>query len=632
MAEDNIQRKLTAILSADAKGYSRLMGQDDVATVQTLKKCLEIMTAEIQGHHGRVIDSPGDNLLAEFISIVDAVKCALLIQDRLNQFSLELPDDKRMPFRIGVNLGDVIVDGERIYGEGVNIAARLEGLAEAGGICISGSAYDQIQNKIAFGGEYIGEQQVKNIQSPIKVYKIWADAESTGLILQEQKVTAVQRFWPALTVISAIIIVMVGVGYYSWQRGKLTRELDKTITASGQEVVSKISVKPSIAVLPFTNLSDDKEQEYFSDGITNDILTDLSKFRELSVAASNSVFKYKGKPVDIREVGRDLNVKYVLEGSVQKASDQVRINVQLIDTADGNHIWADRFDRKLDDVFKLQDEIIENVVRKLALSISQAERERVFSKQTDNLEAYDYYLKGYHHFYQRTREGNRKATENFKKAIELDPNYSNAYSALGHVRRWDAGYGWTEFPDLAFQQAEELFKKAIMLDESNAFAHGQLGYVLMRKGEYDLAIGEMKRSIELNPNDWRTYRNLAPVLLYSGNPVEALHWYNISMKYDPYVSSGMFMNIGIANYLKGEYEEALTWLNKSAAKWPTFLGNHIVLAAVYAKMENLEEAKKESSEVIKISPFFKADFYGEAFRDPAHRKKIVEGLKMAGLE
>jgi adenylate cyclase len=629
MNDEQLNRKLTAILSADAKGYSRLMGKDDVATVQTLKKCHEIMNAEIKRHRGRVIDSPGDNLLAEFASIVDAVKCALVIQERLSIDAADMPEDQRMLFRIGVNLGDVIVDGQKIYGDGVNIAARLEGLAKAGGICISGSAYDQIQNKLAFGGEYIGEQQVKNIATPIKVYKIWSDPEADGRIVTKRKTTGARRLWQA---VAAFLIILVGAAaFYAWQSYQ-KRELATDTTQPQQQAATSSSDKPSIAVLPFSNLSDDKEQEYFSDGITNDIITDLSKFRELAVTASNTVFKYKGKSVDVRDVGRDLNVAYVLEGSVQKAADRIRINAQLIDATNGNHVWADRFDRKTADLFKLQDEIIENIVRKLALKINQTERERVFSKQTDDLEAYDYLLKAYHHLYQRKRENTEKAKKFFKKAIELDPNYADAYVGLANVRRRDANFGYTEFPDLAYQQAEELVKKAIMLDESNALAHNLLGYIYMRKGEYDLAISEIKYSIELNPNDYRTYRNLAPVLLYSGKPDEALYWYNLSLKYDTHVSSGMFMNIGIANFVLGQYEEALSWLNKSVAKWPNFLGNHIVLAAVHGHMDNLEEARKEAQKVLSIAPFFEVEFYGEAFYNPEHRKKIAEGLRKAGLK
>jgi len=629
MNYDQISRKLTAILSADAKGYSRLMGKDEVATVQTLKRCHEIMKDEIKQHHGRVIDSPGDNLLAEFASIVDAVKCALVIQKHLSQSEAGIHEDQRMPFRIGVNLGDVIVDGERIYGDGVNIAARLESLADAGGVCISGSAYDQIQNKLAFGGEYIGEQQVKNIATPIKVYKIWSDSEADGRIATEKKAAGARRLWP--TIAAILIAVVAGAAFYAWQ-GYQPQDTATKATRQNQPIATSSSDKLSIAVLPLKNLSDDKEQEYFSDGITNDIITDLSKFSELTVAASTTVFKYKGKAVDIREVGRDLNVAYVLEGSIQKAGDRVRINTQLIDAVDGNHVWADRFDRNTADIFKLQDEIIENIVRKLALKIDQTERERIISKNTDSLEAYEYVMKANHHFYQRKREASLRAKEYFKKAIELDPNYSDAYAGLGHVRRWDAGYGWTEFPDLAMQQAEELFEKAIMLDESNAFARAQLGYLYMRKGEYDLAISEMKRSIELNPNDWRTYRLLAPVLLYSGKPDEALHWYHTSLKYDPYTSPGLFMNMGIANFFKDNYEEALNWLNKCVAKWPTFLGAHIVLAAVHGHLGNLEEAQKEARKVLEIAPFFEVDFYGEAFYNPDHRKKIVDGLHVAGLK
>lgn len=630
MTDEQLNRKLTAILSADAKGYSRLMGEDEVATIQTLKYSHEIMTREIQRYKGRVIDSPGDNLLAEFASIVDAVNCALNIQEQLKRSAADTPEDQKMPFRIGINLGDVIVDGGWIYGDGVNIAARLEGLAEAGGICISGSAYDQIQNKLAFGGEFIGEQQVKNIAGPIKVYKIWSDPKADGRIEAQRKTTGARRF---RSIVAALVLILAGaVVFYAWQGYQKQRPAEDEPPLR-QQLATPFSDRPSIAVLPFNNLSDDTEQEYFSDGITNDIITDLSKFRELTVTASNTVFKYKGKAIDIREVGRELSVDYVLEGSVQKAADRVRINAQLIDASNGNHVWADRFDRITADIFKLQDEIIENIVRKLALKIDQTERKRVFAKQTDNLEAHDYFLKAYHHFYQRGRDPTEKAKGYFKKAIELDPDYSDAYAGLADVRMREALFGYTEFPDLAFQQAEELAKKAIVLDESNALARANLGYIYMRKGQYDLAISELKYSIELNPNDYRTYRRLAPVLLYSGKLEEALHWYNMSMKYDRnHASSGTFMNMGIANFLKGKNDEALNWLNRSVAKWPTFLGNHIVLAAVHGHIGNLEEANKEARKVLSIAPFFEVDFYGEAFYNPEHRKKMVDGLRKAGLE
>ena len=629
MAAQDFKRRLTAILSADAKDYSRLMGTDEVTTVTTLKAFRQIMAALIDQHGGRVVDSPGDNLLAEFQSVVDAVQCALEIQEALKVQNEKLPDDQKMEFRIGVNLGDVIIDEDRIYGDGVNIAARLEGLAEGGGICISGSAYEHVGNKIPMGCEYIGQHSVKNISKPVKVYKVWKDSEADECRIGTiEKGRSVKRI---ASIAAAAAILLVAVTLVLWS-DKSIPFLTRTKGAASHKVAHPFHNKPSIAVLPFKNLSDDSSQEYFSDGITNDLITDLSKFHDLIVLANNKVFKYKGERVDLVKAGQELGAQYILNGSIQKSGKTVRINAQLIDATTAQNIWADRYDRKIKDIFQLQDEIIETVVRKLILKVDEAERERAMRKDTKNLEAYDYILRGYHQYYKRTRDGNGKAKEFFKKAITLDSNYASAYVGLAKVRRWDATMGYTEFPDKAVRQAEKLLKKALSIDDSSAGAHTELGYVYMRYAEYELAISELERAIELNPNDWRTYRLMAPVMLYSGRTDEALKWYHTAMRYDPDISAGMLMNMGIAYFLKDQYEEAVKWLKKSRAKWPDFLGNHIVLAAVYSQTDQRDKAKQEANEVLRISPFFQVNYYGKAFRKSEQRAKIVGALRQAGLK
>jgi len=629
MASQDFKRRLTAILSADAKGYSRLMGTDEVTTVKTLKASRQIMAELIHKHRGRVVDSPGDNLLAEFQSVVDAVQCAIEIQEALKIQNEKYSDEQKMEFRIGVNLGDVIFDEGRIYGDGVNIAARLEGLADGGGICISGSAYEHVGNKIPMGCEYIGEHRVKNISKPVKVYKVWMDTEAAECRIGTiKKGRSVKRIASTL---AAAIILLVVVGIMLWSY-KPIPFLTRTKDAASLKVEDPFHNKPSIAVLPFKNLSDDSAQEYFSDGITNDLITDLSKFRDLIVLANNKVFKYKGERVDLVKVGQELGARYILHGSVQKSGKQVRINAQLIDATTAQNIWADRYDRKIKDIFDLQDEIIETVVRKLVLKVDEAERKRAMRKDTKNLEAYDYILRGYHQYYKRTRDGNGKAKEFFKKAIALDSNVASAYVGLAKVRRWDATMGYTEFPDKAVRQAEKLLKKALSIDDSSAGAHTELGYVYMRYAEYELAISELERAIELNPNDWRTYRLMAPVMLYSGKTDEALKWYHTAMRYDPDISAGMLMNMGIAYFLKNQYDESVNWLKKGRARWPDFLGNHIVLAAVYSQMDQLDHARQEAHEVLRISPFFQVDFYGKSFRKSEHRAKIVGALRKAGLK
>jgi len=361
MTPHDIERKLAAIFSADVKGYSRLMGEDELTTIRTLTTYREVMATLIQQYRGKVVDSPGDNLLAEFASALDAVQCAVDTQQELKTRNVELPANRKMEFRIGINVGDVIVERERLYGDGVNIAARLEGLAEGGGICISGTVYDQVENKLGIGYEYLGEQAVKNISKPVRVYRV--------------------RMEPG------------------------------TITSRTEtKKVVEMPDKPSIAVLPFTNLSGDPEQEYFSDGITEDISTDLSRISGLFVISRNSVFLYKGKAVKPEEVSRELGVRYILEGSVRKAGNRVRITAQLIDATTGYHLWAERYDRELKDIFTLQDEVTQKIVAALAVKLTAGEQERLVRKYTDNLEAYDYYLRGDASYYPVTKRSPRAGT------------------------------------------------------------------------------------------------------------------------------------------------------------------------------------------------------------------------------
>jgi adenylate cyclase len=342
MAQQGFRRKLTAILSADVEGYSRHMGQDEEATIRTLTAYREAMAALIQQFSGRVVDAPGDNLLAEFASVVDAVNCAAAIQQKLAELNNDLPVERKMQFRIGVNLGDVVEKGDRIYGDGVNIAARIEGLAPGGGICISRSTYEQVKNKLHLGFEYLGERTVKNIAEPVPVYRVLMEPEAAGKIIGEERTRLTRRHWTAVAVVVLVFGASAAVIWNIYIRS--TPSLKNEVSAG--EPLTSLSNKPSIAVLPFTNLSGDPEQEYFSDGITNDIITDLSKFRGLLIIAGNTVFTYKGKPVKAKEVSRELGVRYVVEGSVQKADNKIRINAQFIDTATGHHLWAERYEPK----------------------------------------------------------------------------------------------------------------------------------------------------------------------------------------------------------------------------------------------------------------------------------------------
>ena len=627
MTIKGFKRKLSAIFSADVKGYSRLMGEDDEATVRTLIAYREVMSVVIQKHRGRVVDSPGDNILAEFASAVDAVRSAVEMQEELKIRNAELPEDRKMEFRVGINLGDVIHEEERIYGDGVNVAARIEGLADAGGICISRGAYDQVKKKLSLGYEYLGEHSVKNIDEPVRVYRVLLESEAVGKVVGEKKVRPRRWQWAAVVAVILILVVAVMAIWNFSFRSAFSPEK----VSSLEKISIPLTEKPSIAVLPFKNLSGDPEQEYFSDGITNDIITDLSKFPELFVIASNTVFTYKDKPIKVKDVSRDLGVRYVLEGSVQKTGGKVRINSQLIDATTGHHLWAERYDKDLKDLFKLQNELVQTIVSKLAIQIGEIERGRVMRKDTDNLQAYDYLLRGREYFYQGTREDNKNARLMFQRAIEIDSRYSSAYAALAWTHLNDFFYGWTMFPNKHLQRAHDIAKEALNLEESNALAHSALGAIYLRRAQYDLALSELKRAIELNPNDTQSQTMLGTVMLYSGRKDEAIFWKESALRLNPHFILGPYMTLGQAYYLNGQYEDAITILKKGLAKKPDFVGHYIMLTAAYAQTGFIEEAKRSAAKVLRLDPFFELNSYGTVFRNPEDRAKIVDGLRKAGL-
>src|SRR5512145_1025085 len=419
MNQDRARRKLTTILAADVAGYSRLMGDNEEATLRTLKAYREIIDGLIARHDGRIFGTAGDSVVAEFSSAVEAVRAAISIQEELKVRNAELAEQRQMKFRIGINVGDVMVEGGDLFGDGVNVAARLEGLAQPGGICISGSAFDQVKNKLSIGFENIGPQAVKNIAEPVPALRVVPGPVS---VQGTRAMPAARKRWRIPVVAAAVVLIVAIAGSVAWWQPWAP----KVDPGSAARMAHPLPDKPSIAVLPFANISGDKEQEYFSDGITNDIITELSKFSNLFVIASNSVFTYKGKAVKVNEVGRDLGVRYVIEGSVQKAAGRVRINAQLIDAATSRHLWADRYDRDLKDVFAVQDEITKSIVTALEVILTGDEQQRAARRYTDVLEAYDLFLRGRNYlfagretgvFMRGTREAHSQARELFERAI-----------------------------------------------------------------------------------------------------------------------------------------------------------------------------------------------------------------------
>lgn len=621
MATEPLERKLAAILYADVAGYSRLTGEDEEGTHRALSAALDLITDAIEVHNGTVMHFAGDAVLADFTTVSDALLCAAAVQQDLKIRNQGLPDSRKVQFRIGVNLGEVIVDRNEIYGDGVNVAARLETLAEPGGICISEAVYSAVGKKLPLDYVFLGEQQVKNIAEPVKAYH--ARLKPDAVLPTPRRSPKTRRRKPRVGVLAAVVVLLaVGAGMITWLA---------PWAPTMERSALPLPEKPSIAVLPFDNLGGDPQQEYFSDGITNDIITDLSKFHDLLVIASNTVFTYKGKPVKVKDLGRELGVRYVLEGSIQRASEKVRVNAQLIDAATGHHLWAERYDRDLKDLFALQDEIVETIVRTLAVKVRTVELERTMRKETDSLEAYDYVLRGREYVARTTLSTNIKAREMFQRAIELDPRYASAYVGLGWTYRKAVGHGWTEFLDEALEQAHNLAQQALHLEES-ADAYGLLGYIYLLRQQYDLASHALERAIALNPNDWDSLAILASVMLYTGRHDEAIQTFETTLRFNPAVDVDRLFELGLAYYLASRYDESIKTLEQGVGRNPNHPFLYIALAAAYAQAGLPNDASRAVVSVRRLDPFFEVASFGTRFLNPEDRERIARGLRKAGLK
>jgi TolB-like protein/cytochrome c-type biogenesis protein CcmH/NrfG len=592
MTTQEVKRKLTAILSADVKGYTRLMAEDEEWTVHTLNTYKDVMRGLIRQHRGRIVDAPGDNVLAEFASVVDAVQCSVEIQQVLRAKNAMLPENRRMEFRIGINLGDVIEEGEQIYGDGVNIAARLEGLAEAGGICISESAYQQIENKLPLRYDYLGEHEVKNIAKPVRVYRAQIESE------------AVAR--KPLEVVSK------------------------------EKMALPLPDKPSIAVLPFANMSGDPEQEYFSDGITEDIITSLSRFRWFFVIARNSTFTYKGKTVDVKTVGQDFGVRYVLEGSVRKAGSRVRITAQLVDAPTSHHVWAERYDRDLKDIFAVQDEITENIVASIGPEFLSAEMRRAQRRDVRSLDAWDYIMRAAFHHSRYSKEDVVEAQRLLRKAIEVDPFNAEGFCLLAFTHLMQVQFGWSESADQSVQEAAKAAESAIAIDDRDAWAHTALGLVDLISRRYDDAIQRLKRAIRLNPSLANAYGALGQALTLAGECTEAVKQINKAIRLsprDPFLVY-WFGHLGLAAFIEERYDIACEWGAKVLQENPSFPGGHRLMAASYGQLGRIEEAQAALKEVLLLMPSMTMDDVRKQvpFKDPNHIERYLDGLRKAGLK
>ena len=602
------------------------MGDDEVATFKTITEYREIFSSIVTQYNGRVVDSPGDNILSEFASVVDAVQCAVEIQKVLKAKNEELPEDRRMIFRIGVNLGDVIHEDERIYGDGVNIAARIESLAEPGGICISGTAYEHIENKLALGYEFFGEHSVKNIKKPVRVYRVPMSPGDVGKKKAKPKLAKNA----AIAVVVAIILVAAAIVWNSYFRTK------RTEPANLEKMAFSLPDKPSIAVLPFANMSGNPAQDYIADGISENIIAALSKISELFVIARNSTFTYKNKAVKVQQVAEDLGVRYVLEGSVLESGDKIRITVQLIDAITGYHLWSEKYDRKIEDFFQLLDEITYEIVVALQIKLTHGEQVRKWFGTT-NFEAWSDIAKGLGIFENYTKANNEKARKLFENAIKIDPNCAFAWVMLGWTHFIDVRFAFTNTPAESLKMALQNAKKAQSIDDTLPDVPALLGSIYMIQRQYDKAIAEGQKSIKLGPNSALSHVLFSQTLYYTGNPEDAIAFGEQALRLCPNCPAWYSASLGKSYRTAGRYEDAIrvakeVLVRARKGEFPPWLAN-ANLAITYAMMGQNEKARTHLAEAMKLNPAYSLELEGKInfYKDSNQLEAIFDALRKAGM-
>jgi len=633
MTDPLSRRKLAAILSADVVGYSRLMATDEAATVETLKSYRSIIARLVARHGGRVVNAPGDALLAEFPSAVEAVQAAVEAQKSLEGHNVELEAHRRMQFRIGVNLGDVIEDADgTIYGDGVNIAARMEALAEAGGICISSTVYDAVEGKLSFGFDFLGEQQVKNIPRPVRVYRVRAEARPTPVARAAHR-TGLRL---SALVLAVAVVAVVGLWFYGHMGTQAPQK------AATDDPILALPKGPSIAVLPFANLSGDPQQDYFADGISEQIITGLARFRELLVIARNSTFRYKGKAVDVREVGKELGVRYVLEGSVQRAKDRVRVTAQLLDARTGAHLWADTYDRALtaSNLFSVQDDITERVVGALGgvygpMSLATFEQSK--GKAAESLDAYECVLRYFAYERELTPSGHLSVRDCLERAVKLAPTYADAWAALAFTYTREYAERFNPRPD-PLGRALQAARKAVELDPASQYAHIALARVFFFMHDIAAFEAEATRFLDLNPNnaDAVGWYGLFWTYAHYGDPIQRARGVAVMKKaiaLNPMHPLWYYLPIAWDHYYSGRLEAALAEAKK--IDMPGFYWSHALRAVVYGAMNRKEDAQPAVAKLLQLYPEFPRHFRQDQARwnvTPDQIEQQVSDYRKVGLE
>jgi adenylate cyclase len=585
VVEDRVQRRLAAILAADVVGYSRLMGADEEGTLARLKAHRNhVLDPKFTEHCGRIVKTTGDGLLAEFASVVDALRCAVEIQRAMAERNANVPQAQRIEFRIGLNVGDIIIDAGDIFGDGVNIAARLEPLAEPGGICVSARVQEDARGKLDLVFDDMGEQHLKNIAWPVRACRVRLDG------------------------------------------GRRDTALPSAPSAPPS--------KASIAVLSFTNMSGDADQEYFSDGISEDIITDLARLSELRVVARNSSFVFKGQAVSIPEIGRTLGVRYVLEGSVRKDGARVRVTAQLIDSTTGGHVWAERFDRQLSDIFAVQDELTQKIVYALKVRLTADERGRRISKRTIEPEAYSFFLRGRESAWHQTRPDNIEARNLLGRAVAIAPDLAaaHAYIAFTHVN--DFMNGWGDGPERSLATGLDIAQRAVVMDEEDPQAHFALAVALLWNRELDKALAEARRCLALAPGSAEGHLTIVRIQIFRGDPADAIDMANEYMRLDPLYRAQTLHFLAEAQIALGRYEEAVALLKQRLDREPHSETSYALLASCYGHLGKIDESRAAWKEVLRLSPDFSIERRRRVlpFKDPEmFERQQVEGLRMAGL-